>query len=76
MQGYEFGYGVQDDKTGNRFYHAEQRAEGLTRGSYRLQLPDGRIQTVSYVADENGFHPQISYEGNAKFPDTEEKERR
>ncbi|XP_027207354.2 uncharacterized protein [Penaeus vannamei] len=71
VKGYEFGYGVLDGNTGNQFYHAEKREEGLTKGSYKIQLPDGRVQTVTYVADGNGFHPKITYEGEAQYPNSE-----
>lgn len=60
-----------DGNTGNQFYHAEKREEGLTKGSYKIQLPDGRVQTVTYVADGNGFHPKITYEGEAQYPNAE-----
>lgn len=33
-----------------------------TRGSYAVKLPDGRIQRVTFTADEDGFHPIITYE--------------
>lgn len=26
-------------------------------------LPDGRKQVVEYTADQDGYHPKISYEG-------------
>ncbi|XP_037791800.1 proteoglycan 4-like [Penaeus monodon] len=74
VKGYEFGYGVLDGSTGNQFYHAEKREEGLTKGSYKIQLPDGRVQTVTYVADGNGFHPKITYEGEAQYPNAEPKD--
>lgn len=32
----------------------------MSQGSYTIQLADGRVRTVSYVADENGFRPSIS----------------
>ncbi|XP_071537743.1 uncharacterized protein [Panulirus ornatus] len=69
VSGYEFGYGVLDTDTGNQFFHAEKREEGQTRGSYKIQLPDGRVQTVTYVANSNGFHPKITYDGKARYPD-------
>lgn len=71
VSGYEFGYGVLDEPSGNQFYHAEKRDEqGQTHGSYKIQLPDGRVQTVTYVANSLGFHPKITYEGQARYPDT------
>ena len=30
-----------------------------------MNLPDGRIQKVSYTADKHGYHPHVSYEGYA-----------
>ena len=66
--GYRFGYGVQDKYSGNRFYHMEKKKDGKIEGSYKTQLPDGRVQTVQYKADDHGFHPYISYEGKAKYP--------
>ncbi|XP_076045542.1 uncharacterized protein LOC143027824 [Oratosquilla oratoria] len=63
VSGYEFGYGV-----GEHYFHAEKKAEGITKGSYKVQLADGRTQIVTYTADDDGYHPQITYEGEAKFP--------
>ena len=35
-------------------------------GEYRVELPDGRVQIVSYHADhENGFIADVRYEGEA-----------
>lgn len=33
-----------------------------TRGSYTVKLPDGRIQKVTFTADDDGYHPVITYE--------------
>ncbi|KAK3856453.1 hypothetical protein Pcinc_037233 [Petrolisthes cinctipes] len=68
VSGYEFGYGVLDRSSGNQFFHAEKREEGQTKGSYKIQLPDGRIQTVTYVANNHGFQPRITYDGEAHYP--------
>jgi hypothetical protein len=39
------------------------------RGFYRVALPDGRIQLVKYRADENGFVTDVSYQGQATYPE-------
>ena len=31
-------------------------------GEYKVQLPDGRVQIVSYEADDYGFRPTVHYE--------------
>ncbi|XP_045606803.1 cuticle protein 7 [Procambarus clarkii] len=65
---YNFDYKVQDDYTGSHFGHAEAREGYKTQGKYFVHLPDGRIQTVTYYADETGYHPTVTYEGVAKYP--------
>jgi len=30
-----------------------------TSGEYRVALPDGRVQVVTYKADENGYHADV-----------------
>ena len=38
-------------------------------GSYTVNLPDGRVQTVTYTADEyGGFVADVKYEGEPVFP--------
>ncbi|XP_076058750.1 uncharacterized protein LOC143035729 [Oratosquilla oratoria] len=64
---YSFEYAVQDEYSGNHFGHTESRDGYLTEGSYFVHLPDGRIQTVTYTADESGYHPTVNYEGNAVY---------
>ena len=38
-------------------------------GSYFVNLPDGRIQTVTYTADTNGYSADVQYKGEAVFPE-------
>ncbi|XP_069980968.1 pro-resilin-like [Penaeus vannamei] len=62
---YAFNYGVADAHFGTHFGHAEARKGYKTEGVFYVQLPDGRLQTVKYHADEHGFHPQVTYSGVA-----------
>ncbi|KAA0189115.1 Cuticle Protein CPR RR Uncl [Hyalella azteca] len=57
-----------DPYYGANFGHKEQRDGYKTTGAYYVHLPDGRLQKVSYTADEYGYHPVVTYEGVAKFP--------
>ncbi|VVC97353.1 unnamed protein product [Leptidea sinapis] len=61
---YEFSYEVDDAETGTKFGHSEQRDGDVTTGEYNVVLPDGRKQIVEYEADQDGYKPQIRYEGN------------
>nr|XP_027227177.1 uncharacterized protein LOC113819138 [Penaeus vannamei] len=66
---YDFSYEVKDDYAGTDFGHSAESDGNTVRGSYSVQLPDGRKQTVSYVADHfNGYQAEVSYEGEAQFP--------
>ena len=44
----------------------EHTAGHLTKGEYKVKLPDGRVQVVSYEADHAGFRPRVTYEGVAE----------
>ncbi|XP_014203624.1 pro-resilin-like, partial [Copidosoma floridanum] len=67
---YEFGYEVRDAASGNDFGRRETSDGETVRGEYRVQLPDGRTQIVTYTADwRTGFHADVRYEGVAQYPD-------
>ena len=69
-QPYQFEYGVSDQYTGTNFQAVEnQNEKGSVVGSYTVNLPDGRIQTVTYTADDyGGFVADVKYEGEAVYP--------
>ncbi|CAG0896469.1 unnamed protein product [Darwinula stevensoni] len=64
---YNFKWGVADAKSGNYYSHAEQRKGKDTQGEYRVKLPDGRTQIVTYKADAYGYRPVVRYEGQVKY---------
>ncbi|XP_068242480.1 uncharacterized protein [Palaemon carinicauda] len=66
---YNFNYGVKDDYAGTDFGQNEYSDGKSVQGSYTVQLPDGRKQTVNYEADHyKGFVAEVSYKGEAQYP--------
>jgi Insect cuticle protein len=65
---YSFEYAVSDEPSGNDFGHQEESDGKVVTGQYRVLLPDGRTQIVTYRADENGYRANVRYEGEAVFP--------
>ncbi|CAL4068593.1 unnamed protein product, partial [Meganyctiphanes norvegica] len=66
---YDFRYAVIDEPSYNDFGHEESRDGYDTEGSYFVNLPDGRTQTVYYeVHGDSGFLASVSYEGEAQYP--------
>ncbi|XP_045107133.1 uncharacterized protein LOC123502046 [Portunus trituberculatus] len=47
----------------------EARDGDNTQGYYFVQLPDGRLQKVTYsVQGDSGFLAEVTYEGEAQYP--------
>jgi hypothetical protein len=68
---YTYGYAVADDYSHVNFAQDEQRNGYATSGSYRVALPDGRTQIVTYTVadDQSGYNADVSYEGVAQYPE-------
>merc|ERR1739848_977801 len=66
---YQYAYAVADDYSKSNFEASESRDGYNTQGSYRVNLPDGRVQIVTYVADANGYVADGKYEGEAQYPE-------
>merc|ERR1711953_1382790 len=66
---YGYEYAVQDDYSGANFGQNEKRDGYSTQGQYRVLLPDGRTQTVTYhTADAySGNIAEVTYEGHASY---------
>ncbi len=66
---YKFAWAVKDEPSKNDYSHQQESDGKVTTGSYRVALPDGRTQIVTYRADENGYVADVKYEGEAKYPE-------
>ena len=66
---FAYEYGVVDEYSGVNFGQNEVQDEyGVVSGEYRVALPDGRTQIVTYHADhENGYTADVRYEGEAHY---------
>ena len=62
---YDYGYAVNDGYSGANFAANENRNGYTTNGEYRVALPDGRTQIVTYsVLDaQSGYVADVRYEG-------------
>ncbi|CAH1395840.1 unnamed protein product [Nezara viridula] len=59
---YAFSYAVRDRSSGDDFSHSQARSGAQTKGEYRVKLPDGRTQIVSYTADHQGYRADVRYD--------------
>merc|ERR1712168_1757141 len=68
---YTYNYGVADDYSKAAFSQTESNdGTGVVEGSYQVNLPDGRVQTVNYHAnDVDGYVAEVSYAGEAQYPE-------
>merc|ERR1711910_264191 len=66
---YNYEYGVNDPHYGPVFSQKESRDNYDTAGEYRVNLPDGRVQIVSYSAGPDGYVADVKYEGEAAYPE-------
>jgi hypothetical protein len=59
---FDFTYAVNDIDTSNDYNHKATSDGDVTRGEYRVQLPDGRTQIVRYTADwKNGYNAEVNF---------------
>lgn len=59
---FDFSYAVNEREFGNEYSHNAISDGDVTRGEYRIQLPDGRMQVVKYTADwATGYHAQVYF---------------
>merc|ERR1719206_765935 len=67
---YDYAYAVKDEYKGVD-YSAKENSDGsVVVGEYRVLLPDGRTQIVTYTADHyKGFVADVTYEGEATYPE-------
>merc|ERR1712105_185985 len=67
---YTYQYAVADDYSKANFQQSESNdGTGVVTGSYSVNLPDGRIQTVTYNANDlTGNVAEVTYSGEAQYP--------
>merc|ERR1712117_256825 len=65
-----YTYTYADAYSGSNFGADEQRDGPVASGSYYVNLPDSRVQKVTYsVNADGGYIAEVSYEGTAVFPE-------
>lgn len=64
-----FDYAVKDDYYYVDYSHSSKSDGKVRTGTYKTLLPDGRVQTVNYKADDYGYNADVEYKGEAKYPE-------
>ncbi len=65
---YDYSYGVADSLSGANFGASEARNGYATQGEYHVNLPDGRLQTVTYSSDPaTGYIADVKYSGEPVY---------
>lgn len=60
---FDFNYNVIDKENAIDQSHQSDSDGDITKGEYRVMLPDGRTQVVRYTADwKNGYNAEVTYE--------------
>ncbi|KAL1124581.1 hypothetical protein AAG570_001205, partial [Ranatra chinensis] len=60
---FSFSYEVKDPESGNDYAHRAESDGYTVKGEYRVLLPDGRNQVVTYTADDGGYNADVQYNG-------------
>ncbi|XP_018026144.1 mediator of RNA polymerase II transcription subunit 12-like [Hyalella azteca] len=64
---FDFAYHVEDQHSGAQYGHNSNSDGTVTTGEYRVLLPDGRTQIVTYIADPHeGFNAKVRFEGEVQ----------
>ena len=66
---YDFAWAVKDEPSYNDYAHQAKSDGKLTTGSYRVVLPDGRTQVVTYKDEGDGYVATVEYIREAKYPE-------
>ncbi|XP_064118877.1 cuticle protein 19-like [Macrobrachium nipponense] len=67
---FDFSYEVEDHYKSLDFGHNSNSDGQVVKGEYRVLLPDGRTQIVTYTADHyKGYQAEVRYEGEATYPE-------
>uniref|UniRef100_A0A0P4W0A4 Pro-resilin n=1 Tax=Scylla olivacea TaxID=85551 RepID=A0A0P4W0A4_SCYOL len=70
---YNFQWSVDHDPSSNEYGHQEARDGDNTKGSYYVELPDGRVQNVAYqVNGGSGYLAEVTYTGSAESFESDE----
>lgn len=59
---YEFEWNVNDVENGLVYSHQESSDGAVAQGEYRVLLPDGRLQIVTFADRGQGYEAQVTYQ--------------